>query len=101
MCHLRPLTCAQIRKRGGTAAEESLAYLWNSAERPRPRGRAFSGARVLPSLSAEAAHVACERRERAGAARPKHIHAPGAEERARQKRLAQGPGKRATARHAT
>ena len=45
-----------------------------------PKGRAFSGAHEPPSPSAKAAHVAWKRGGLVGAAKPKHICAPGAEE---------------------
>ena len=48
---------------GEGAAEESPAYLWNSAEGPHPKGRTLGGAHVLPSPLVEADQVACKRRE--------------------------------------
>ena len=47
------------RRGGGSAAEDSTAYLWNSAEGPHPKGRAISGTRA-PLPPAEAGQVACK-----------------------------------------
>ena len=51
-----------------------------------PKDRAFSGAHVLPPPPAKETRAAGKRRERVGAEKYKHDHAPGAEELARPKR---------------
>ena len=93
-----------LRFAGGEGAQRrSGQRIFGTRPKSRtPKDRAFSGAHMLPLPPAEetqAAQAAGKRRERVGAERYKHDHAPGAEELVGPKCYAErGSVKRAAAR---